>query len=553
MDYLDKFNIANVPATVIGTANGAPASANYWDGLRGHIRAIDALIYDTDRNTGSNLNRLNSNDKGDPAIPDAVLTALNVPGEIGNLQANDMNVMAWIEGSLSKFNNDPETYVRFLEFWRDSPTTPPTLKAQLTQEIYLAQMIISQQQVARDRKWGFEGSYGGTGRTDALSDQCLAWYVPSPMPPNYSNEQYKNAAQAEPLMRLCSNRPRYPVLYSLFPLAPHGDVTDVATKARDNEDNQGRNFQYLRLVNRLINYQVVDPAAIRTVPLQLSGTQLGYNTLRPWRTPVQANSPSATGSTPNSNQFNLIKVCNPTGSGNWQSAACSRQTSLADRTPVPGNLYRVAFRDAAFMNGREQLSVRTLDLDLDMMRQGSIFGDYWLPRSGVIYAFREDAVSEAQIVRTAAASLSQCNSETDLRTRTQCQMNTGQRVAAEDSTDPPLSDLGISPKPVDYFPDPDRRPNGFRLRNGASLWRGTLSGGQINDDANPKGRGLSFITDNPAYVQGYFNLHRDAAQTSLARADGIEEFQQKLNTADFDNNSGNLYAFYNRTDLNLNF
>lgn len=550
VDYLDKFNIANVPSAVIGTAGGAPAATSYWDGLRGHIRAIDALIYDIDRNSGNNLNQLNNSDLGD--APYTVPTALRstIPGEIANLLPDDMNVMAWIESSLSTFNNDPETYVRFLEFWRDSLADSNALKPQLTKEIYLAQMIISQQQVARDRRWGFQGSYGGIGTTDALSQQCSAWYGPA-----NSNNYYHDAVFAEPLMRLCSNRPRYPILYSLFPLSAHGDVTDVGTKARDNEDNQSPNYQYLRLVNRTINYNVVSPADIRTVPLRLDGTQIGYDPSlggRTWRTPVQAHNPT-TGSTPNSNRFNLIKVCDPTASGNWQSAACSRQTSLTDRTPVSGNLYRVAFRDSAFMNGREQLSVRTLDLDLDMMRQASIFGDYWLPRTGVIYAFREDAVSEAQIVRKAAASLSNCDTETDLRTSSQCQMTTGQRISAADSTDPPLSDLGISPKPVDYFPDPDRRPNGFRLRNGAALWRGSVSGGQINDDANPKGRGLSFITHNPAYVQGYFNLHRDASQNSLAQADSIEEFQQKLNTADFDNNSGNLYAFYNRTDLNLNF
>jgi hypothetical protein len=39
------------------------------------------------------------------------------------------------------------------------------------------------------------------------------------------------------------------------------------------------------------------------------------------------------------------------------------------------------------------------------------------------------------------------------------------------SKDPPLSDHKISIKPVDYAPDPDRRPYGFRLRNGANFGR----------------------------------------------------------------------------------
>jgi hypothetical protein len=52
-------------------------------------------------------------------------------------------------------------------------------------------------------------------------------------------------------------------------------------------------------------------------------------------------------------------------------------------------------------------------------------------------------------------------------------MNAGQpgrgtAIMAKRSGDPPVSNEGLSPKPVDYYADPDRRPYGFRLRNGAS-------------------------------------------------------------------------------------
>ena len=76
--------------------------------------------------------------------------------------------------------------------------------------------------------------------------------------------------------------------------------------------------------------------------------------------------------------------------------------------------------------------------------------------------------------------------------------------------------LGISVKPINFAPDPDRRPYGFRLN-------ADLNGnkGDISSDKN-RTRGLSFVTDNAAYIKGNFNPH------STDGADSIEEFTDTL-------------------------
>lgn len=109
-------------------------------------------------------------------------------------------------------------------------------------------------------------------------------------------------------------------------------------------------------------------------------------------------------------------------------------------------------------------------------------------------------------------------------------------VDAFRSADPPLnSDTGVSAKPVDYFADPDRRPHGFRLRDGASIWRTDST------------KGITFVTDDPVYMQGNFNLHRGFGETSEAKANSLEEFDvtkpgQRLDAATFTN-------FYTRNIL----
>ncbi|MFS8782382.1 hormogonium polysaccharide biosynthesis protein HpsA [Synechococcus sp. R6-7] len=232
---------------------------------------------------------------------------------------------------------------------------------------------------------------------------------------------------------------------------------------------------------------------------------LGSMRLRPratidqWTLPrATANCPNNTAG-PNSNQFELIRVGN--------------------------QCHRVPFKDSVFYDGREAMAVRALNIDLALLTNnvnnqanGFIGGDTWLPaglgenrEGGIFYAFREDAVREDAIARPPLGTFSTYltnwrNGNARGTLGSAGIMNAGQpnRGTANGQTvwDPPVSNPGgLSPKPVDYYADPDRRPYGFRLRNGAVLARGGFN----PDDAI---FGLSFISDNPVYIQGDFNLHQ---------------------------------------------
>jgi len=242
-----------------------------------------------------------------------------------------------------------------------------------------------------------------------------------------------------------------------------------------------------------------------------------------------------------------------------------------------------AIIDMALYNGRELMSVRTLSLDLNQMRQkapgntacnsanptasdtADANGNCWLPRptileddggsttaGAMIYAFREDAVREDAIARPRDADVPSltCDSDSTVGTGDDDQWASfWQSFVKHDTTftsgtdgtydfqdflmdassttpvDPPPSPCtGVSPKPVDFYPDPSRRPYGFLLQNGADLRRG--SGSTWDTD----GRGISFISDQPVYLWGDFNLH----STTGAIGGRIEEFDNTL-TANWSN------------------
>jgi type II secretory pathway pseudopilin PulG len=222
---------------------------------------------------------------------------------------------------------------------------------------------------------------------------------------------------------------------------------------------------------------------------------------------------NCTAAGPNSNQFELIRIGN--------------------------QCHRVPFKDSVFYDGREAMAVRALNIDLALLTnnvngqaRGLINGDTWLPagigenrEGGIFYAFREDAVREDAIARPPLGTFD--SYLTNWRNRnargtldSAGVMNAGQpnRGMANGQTvwDPPVSDQNLSPKPVDYYADPDRRPYGFRLRNGARLARGGFN----LDEAV---FGLSFVSDNPVYIQGDFNLHQTTGGQRL------EEFTTLLN------------------------
>ncbi|NJO93491.1 MAG: hypothetical protein HC820_02390, partial [Hydrococcus sp. RM1_1_31] len=221
----------------------------------------------------------------------------------------------------------------------------------------------------------------------------------------------------------------------------------------------------------------------------------------------------------------------------WALPNTDTTTNRVNTITDNGTSVGVAFLDKGIYNGRERMGVRVLDFDLDMLRNSTTFsgvGDQsWLPDSGIVYAFREDGVREDGIARPAATTTwTACNSASKILSN-DCRMN----AIGTTPVDPPLNpDTGISPKPVDFYADPDRRPFGFRLRNGADLRR-------IPDPPTDfQFRGMAFISDNSVYIQGdsngIFNQHQ-------AGGSRIEEFNTTL--ADDWNN------FYTRTGINTNF
>lgn len=191
----------------------------------------------------------------------------------------------------------------------------------------------------------------------------------------------------------------------------------------------------------------------------------------------------------------------------------------------------VAFLDEGMYDGREQMAIRVLDIDVKRLtstRNGT--GDYWITDNkekegeGIVFAYREDAVREDEIVRpkNSSATEAACTTVTAatgparprfaLETNANCRM-----IAVGTPQDPPLTSIKASLKPVDFAPDPERRPHGFRLRRGEDVSYGKR-----------RTSGLTFVTDNSVYIQGDFNLHSSNGALGTNGGNLIEEFTAKL-------------------------
>ncbi|WP_460195038.1 hypothetical protein [Thermosynechococcus sp. FA-CM-4201] len=250
-------------------------------------------------------------------------------------------------------------------------------------------------------------------------------------------------------------------------------------------------------------------------------TAIKYPALRAIFNPLggTAVTPSAIAATPRANTTDFLT---PTEAANGILLNNIRfPNRLNQIIDFDGNARNVAFLDNTLFNGREEMAVREMDIDLDLLRRSPIGGDTWLPMGGIVYAFREDAVREDGIARPAVSG--------------QNWMNTN----PSSPHDPTLRENGISTKPVDFFPDPMRRPYGFRLWNGTRLDRAGLP-------PEKNKLGMTFISDNPVYVQGEFNWHSTNGTTN--ESNRIEEFTQKLP------GSFNVTQFYsNRTTRDTRF
>jgi hypothetical protein len=220
---------------------------------------------------------------------------------------------------------------------------------------------------------------------------------------------------------------------------------------------------------------------------------------------------------------------------------------------IGSNIANVPFLDKALYDGREQLNTRVLDIDIEAITtRTTAGGDLWLPdedsngAEGVVFAFREDAVREDEIVRPKNASAVSCDTvdtgtyprKFKVETDTNCRMKVLPDASSPVFQDPPLTADLVSIKPVDFISDPDRRTHGFRLR--------TLSGNPADFSGTGFARdsGMTFVTDNSVYILGNFNLH----STANTVASIIEEFTYTLK-----DNGVSVANFYdNRTKDNRN-
>jgi hypothetical protein len=174
---------------------------------------------------------------------------------------------------------------------------------------------------------------------------------------------------------------------------------------------------------------------------------------------------------------------------------------------------------------RQPLEVRVTDINVNLIRTTPITGsindaaglsEYLLPYSGIVYATRDDALPD--------------NSKVD-------------QTAVPISTNPDSLTLSAT----DFKLDPTRRPNGIRLTDGSRLWRAnalTVTAQPDYSDNSRGEKGITLVSNDPVYVKGNFNLHRNGGTA-------VEEFNTLVN-ADY----SNIYQRANGTatrNLNFNF
>jgi hypothetical protein len=233
-------------------------------------------------------------------------------------------------------------------------------------------------------------------------------------------------------------------------------------------------------------------------------------------------------------------------------SANTATASVSNLNTLPTTAWAVPFLDKVMFDGRQLQPARVTDIDWGMLRSTQPANqaanntrftpnETWLPMSGVVYGFREDAIREDGIARPIG------NSPINGLGVTNPQLTPGTAMNARNlaqPSDPAVQTNGISVKPIDYLPDPDRRVHGFRMRNGTQLKRNPSVVAAIPAAENV--RGLTFVTDQPVYMLGDFNLHQAGTGNETTRGDLLEEFTQQL----FPDGAGvyNFDQFYvNRT------
>lgn len=388
-----------------------------------------------------------------------------------------------------------------------------------------ARILALHRQVLRDREFGFGAPAAAT---------CAVTDFPG----------VTDAANIVNAFCSTAQLPAYPSLYYLFPVLDHNQDGSLVAAAPGGALGTAPATQADEYVNEgaAADKYIFDSATPGNIRVNSAVT---YAVLDP--TNVDPSDLSSLALTPESSVANFKQPA----SGIVAAEPDPRDELQRNTIVDGGNTYELAFLDKAMMDGRELLNIRLLDLDIDKLTD--ITADArsfftvgtdqiaWIPElDGIFYAAREDAVREDSIVRPRQADWATCQNFANLQDNGQnCPMVVANPADASQkgTSDPPLAPNLISPKPVDMYADPDRRPHGFRLINGSIIHRS-------GDD---KAAGLTFVTDNTAYVYGNFNLHQDTAGNIL------EEFQEQLGT-DFATGAGDPFNdFYGRTNLDTNF
>jgi hypothetical protein len=342
------------------------------------------------------------------------------------------------------------------------------------------------------------------------------------------------------LARLCPIQPKYPSLYYLFPgdLNSTGEVDGADNHGHDgtsginrrnssdpspynqpsgsagnNQESFSEPYVLSRYIaedaNDLATYEAVTLADLNELRLQNRNPDGGSSR---WKLPVLnlVNNQPVTTTDLYQRETDLILSA---------SQAANAHTNLS--------AYRTGLAEKALYDGRQLQMVRVMDFDIDLLRnvnRAPFGGDAWLTvgevatattkpiAGGIIYAFREDAKREDALLRPANADWPA------YETAWKANFTDGPPVALQmnpdprNPSDPPVTPVNISGKPVDYYSDPDRRVHGFRLMNGNDVSRVGVTPPERNIF------GMTFVTDNSVYVMTQlargisgFNLHMKPA------------------------------------------
>jgi len=431
-----------------------------------------------------------------------------------------------------KFSNDfslptsPHAYVSTLQTFADQPGAT-TAQIQIAQ---LARIFHLKYQIKRDREYGFTKSsrtYTVGTNPIVLDDnntipngrELLLGIDPGDnygLPTNASEETYLRLAALAGGLDMSSStqknagNPQFPSLFYLFPTTSHDHTGttsgSVAQPPGDPYVNDGVDTD---------GDGIGDDSYVQTKNSGFTYNGFTYNALT-------------------DTEINTIKLA-PKATGDWISPLATPDANSSNTITVAGVSKSTIFLDKGYMDGRELINSRVIDIDVKLATTDPITTggtNTWIaPNSptttgGIVYAFREDAKREDAIVRPIRGY----NAADDEATRTTkaeaawtaCAANLIStdclmRLDIANAFDPPLrrtdgaDNSYISPKPVDYFADPARRPYGFRLSNGKTLNR-----------TPAVSAGLSFVTDNVVQIKGDFNLHNNASAVEK------QEFTQLL-------------------------